>query len=332
MKAQDRSNYLIAAGVILCSAVLLGALTFALTGFSLRKGGRKLAIEFHDATGIKLHSDVRYAGKAAGRVVELRYLTAQERASAKDPANAIRALVQLNDDVPPLLDDISAILSAETLLGEKFIELMPGSPKARPLPDDSVIQGITLASIDSVAGAAKDAIDKVNDILGNVKSDYPSLIAKLTDLLSKGSGILGQGSNLVNNVDSTILNANGAVTKLKADYADLIPKLHSILAEAQNVATNADHAVLKASSLIENLDGVVKNNEADLKKLVEELRVTSQNLKVLTTYAKALTARLAEKPSSLIFSGKKRELPSERSILESNQPVSTEEKQNGQNP
>lgn len=326
MKSQDRSNYLIATGVILCSAVLLAALTFALTGFSLRAGGRRLAIEFHDATGIKLHSDVRYAGKAAGRVVELRYLTAQERASAKDQANAIRAVVHLNDDVPPLLEGIKAMLSAETLLGEKFIELMPGNPKARPLADGAVIQGITVASIDSVAGAAKDAIDKVNDILGNVKTDYPSLITGLTEILSKGSGILGQGSNLVNNVDSTILNANGAVTKLKADYAELIPKLHSILAEAQNIATNADHAVLKASSLIDNLEGVVKNNEADLQKLISELRVTSQNLKILSTYAKALTARLAEKPSSLIWSGKKRDLPSEKTILDSSEPVSMEEK------
>ena len=56
MKAQDRSNYVIAAGVILCSAVLLGALTFALTGFSLRSGGRKLAIEFHDGT-VSAHTD-----------------------------------------------------------------------------------------------------------------------------------------------------------------------------------------------------------------------------------------------------------------------------------
>jgi ABC-type transporter Mla subunit MlaD len=189
-----------------------------------------------------------------------------------------------------------------------------------------VIQGATVASIDSVAGAAKEAIDNVNDILGNVKSDYPSLITKLADLLNKGSGILGQGSNLFNNVDTTILNANGAVTKLKGDYAELIPKLHSILGEAQNIATNADRAVLKASTLLDSLNGVVKTNEADLKKLVEELRVTSQNLKVLTTYAKALSARLAEKPSSLIWSGKKRELPTEKSILESAEPILIEEK------
>ena len=34
MKAQDRSNYITSAIVILCSGILLGALTFALTGSS----------------------------------------------------------------------------------------------------------------------------------------------------------------------------------------------------------------------------------------------------------------------------------------------------------
>ena len=68
MKAQDRSNYITSAIVILCSGILLGALTFALTGFSWRAGGRTLSIEFRDATGIKLNSSVRYAGKNAGTI------------------------------------------------------------------------------------------------------------------------------------------------------------------------------------------------------------------------------------------------------------------------
>src|SRR5687767_4870030 len=111
MKSQDRSNYVIATGVILCSAVLLATLAFALTGFSWRAGGRKIAIEFHDATGIKLHSAVKYAGKSAGTVTELRYLTVEERARASDPNNAIRATILLREDVPPLLEGTIASLA-----------------------------------------------------------------------------------------------------------------------------------------------------------------------------------------------------------------------------
>jgi ABC-type transporter Mla subunit MlaD len=324
MKAQDRSNYVIAIGVIVCGAILLGALTFALTGFSWSKGGRTVAVEFHDATGINLHSPVKYAGKTAGTVSEIRYLTAEERAKGTDPQNAVRVTLSLHNDVPPLLEDVSASLSAETLLGEKFVALTPGKPDSRTLSNNAVIQGASVTSIDAVAGTAKEAIEKVNDILASVKADYPALIPRLAELLSQGNAILGKGSNVVNNVDVTILNANSAVTKLKADYNELIPKISAIFGQAQNIATNADQAVLKVSSLIDRLDGVVTTNEADIAKLVGELRVASQNLKIITTYAKALTATLAEKPSNLIWSRRKRDLPTEKAILESAEPVPIE--------
>lgn len=317
MKANNRSNYVIALGVILCSAALLGALSFALTGFAIGAAGRTVAIDFRDATGIKLHSMVKYAGKTAGTVTDIRYLRPEEQ---KD-GNVVRVIAKLDEEVPPLLDNVKASLTAETLLGEKFIALQPGDAGGRALADGAVIQGGDVASIDAVAGSAQEAIQTVTDILKKVQADYPGLVPRLAEILKQGSSILSQGSNLVNHVDATVLNADDAVTQLRADYKELVPKLSALFAEAQSIGTNADHAVLKASALLERLDGVVVTNQADLKKTLEELRVTSQNLKVITTYAKALTATLAQKPSSLIWGRKRNELPDERSILESDQPV-----------
>src|SRR6185436_17336097 len=103
--------------------------------------------------------------------------------------------------------------------------------------------------------------------------------------------------------------------------AELIPKLNSLFNQGKGIATNADLAMLKINALVDRLDGVIKTNEGDLAKILEELRVVSQNLKVITTHAKTLTATLAEKPSRLIWGGgKKNELPAEKEILESKQP------------
>jgi ABC-type transporter Mla subunit MlaD len=134
---------------------------------------------------------------------------------------------------------------------------------------------------------------------------------------------MSQASNLVNNADSTILNANGAVTKLRTDYDGLVVRLNSLFNQAQGIATNADVAMLKVSVVLDRVDGVVKTNEVDLAKIVSELRVVSQNLKVVSTYAKSLTATLAEKPSRLIWSKKTNELPGEKEILESSEPIPT---------
>jgi ABC-type transporter Mla subunit MlaD len=323
MKSKSVSQYLIGLTVIVCSLMLLGAMTYALSGYSLRKGGRKLDIEFRDATGIKLHAAVKYAGKTAGSVAAVRFLSPEERLRNRDPGNAVRATVQFDAEAPPLTVDLTARLDAETLLGEKFIALIPGKPDAKPLPEGTVLQGGGAGSIDALTRSAVVAVENVNDLLVKLKSDYPTLVPPLAELLTHGNSIMSQASNLVNNADSTILNANGAVTKLRADYDGLVVRLNSLFNQAQGIATNADVAMLKVSVVLDRVDGVVKTNEVDLAKIVSELRVVSQNLKVVSTYAKSLTATLAEKPSRLIWSKKTNELPGEKEILESSEPVPT---------
>jgi len=53
---RNLSDYVVALSVILCSAILLAALTIALTGFRFKKPSRTLQIDFQDVTGVKLHS------------------------------------------------------------------------------------------------------------------------------------------------------------------------------------------------------------------------------------------------------------------------------------
>lgn len=324
MRPGSRSQYVIGLTVVACSLVLLAALTFALSGYSWKKGGRKIEIEFRDATGIKPRSAVKFAGKTAGSVAEIRYLGLAERSEARDRMNAVRITVRLDNDVPPLATDVTARLDAETLLGEKFIALTPGRPDAPPLPEGAVIQGGEVSSIDRLTRSAQATIESVNEILTRFKSDYPALVPRLAELISQGNSILAQGSNLVNNVDGTVLNASEVLTRLKADYAELIPKLNSFLDQAKRIATNADLAMEKVNALVERVDGVVKTNEDDLAKILDELRVVSQNLKVISTHTKTLTATLAEKPSSLIWGRKKNELPDEKTILESSEPIPVE--------
>jgi len=105
----------------------LGALTFAIGGLHWRRTGRTLQIEMRDATGVKIHSTVRYAGVAAGTVSSIRYLTPRKREGSRDPNSLVRIVVALNPGDPRFDAGITARLMSESLLGEKFIALIPGS-------------------------------------------------------------------------------------------------------------------------------------------------------------------------------------------------------------
>ena len=72
---KNASDYLVALSVIVCSLVLLAALTYALGGWRPSNRGHTLEVDFVDVTGVKLHSDVRYAGAHAGTVTNIRPAT-----------------------------------------------------------------------------------------------------------------------------------------------------------------------------------------------------------------------------------------------------------------
>src|SRR5438067_9316946 len=138
---KNLSDYFVALSVIACSIVLLAALTFALSGYRLRKPARTLQIQYEDVTGIKVHSEVRYAGAPAGRVIAMRHLTAEERARSTNKKDAVLITVELNPEIPPLPTDVSATLSADSLLAPKFVALSAGTPGAKTLANNSAIEG-----------------------------------------------------------------------------------------------------------------------------------------------------------------------------------------------
>src|SRR4030088_2193021 len=105
---RNLSDYIVALSVIACSVVLLAALTFALSGYRLKKPARTLQIHYEDVTGIKVHSEVRYACAPAGRVIAMRHLTQAARAKLGTKKDAVVVTVELDDGIPPLPADVTA--------------------------------------------------------------------------------------------------------------------------------------------------------------------------------------------------------------------------------
>jgi ABC-type transporter Mla subunit MlaD len=61
-----RSDFLIAAAVIICSLVLLIALSFAISGANLNKPKAILTVDLPTAVGLDRQAEFRYAGAIVG--------------------------------------------------------------------------------------------------------------------------------------------------------------------------------------------------------------------------------------------------------------------------
>jgi ABC-type transporter Mla subunit MlaD len=293
---RNLSDYIVALSVIACSAILLTALTVALSGYRLKKSTRTLQIDYEDVTGVKVHSEVRYAGAPAGRVIAMRHLSAGQRESASNKRNAVRVTISLDENVPPLPADVTATLSADTLLAPKFVALSAGTPGGETLPNNATIEGHPSYGIEQITAAAGPLFENAN--------------------------------KLIDNVNSTVTNLDGAVTSVKNELGQFLPKFSPLLDtvqtdmdELKKIIVGLDTVEKNANSVFDTAGKFIGTTDKQLQEQMKELRVILLNLKVVSTHAKAITEALGEKPNRLIFSGKSKTLTPEAEILKSQKPL-----------
>lgn len=223
MKSKSWSQYIIALSVIGCSLILLATLTVAITGQRWGTYGRKLEIEFKDATGIKLHSSVRYAGAVAGSVVAIRYLTPEERAQPGKSNVAVRVTVRLVRRVPPLPKDVKVTISSETIMGEKFVALSAGTPGAEALPDGTILEGQSMMSFDSLFQTLDTTLAPAKEVLARFNGDYPELKTNLNLVLLNASAVLTKTTNLVGDAQTAMTNVTIVLSNANETLAGLRP-------------------------------------------------------------------------------------------------------------
>src|SRR5437667_9958945 len=253
---RNLSDYFVALFVVACSVVLLGALTFALSGRQLKKPTRTLQINYEDVTGIKVNSEVRYAGAPAGRCIAMRPSSAQEREEIANKKDAVRVTVSLDEGIPPIPADVTATLSSDTMLSPKFVALSAGTPGGQTLANNAAIEGHPAYGIEQITAAAGPLFENANRLLDNL---------------------------------------NVTVTDLKGNLGEFMPKLGPLadslkidVDNLQNVVKNLDAVTKGADTVLGTADTFISTTDKQLQEQIKQLHIVLLNLKVVTTHAKAL--------------------------------------------
>jgi phospholipid/cholesterol/gamma-HCH transport system substrate-binding protein len=182
--------------MVLFSLSCVGLLLFLWLSFGgtipLGAQGYRINVSFPDAQDLATQADVRIAGVTVGKVVS----------TSLDPkGNRTLATLQLQSKYEPIRQDTHAILRTKTILGETYVQLIPGSPNAPPIPDGGTLprgqvqSDVQLSDIynafdpttrhafqvwqQQLAQAVGGNDQNLNDVLGNL----PSFAADATDIL-----------------------------------------------------------------------------------------------------------------------------------------------------
>src|SRR3954468_12818097 len=93
----------------------------------LKPKGYRFKVSFGEATQLAHEADVRISGVPVGKVKDIETNPKTGRSDAT---------IELQPECAPLSADAHAVLRQKTLLGETYVELTPGTPKAKAVPDN----------------------------------------------------------------------------------------------------------------------------------------------------------------------------------------------------
>jgi phospholipid/cholesterol/gamma-HCH transport system substrate-binding protein len=127
----------------------------------------------------------------------------------------------------------------------------------------------------------------------------------LSDLIQPAGDALMQAKQLVGQLQPMMNKLGNLTDLLTVKLPPLVENGNKFLVDGDNVLGNFNSP-----------DGKKRLNE-----MLDSLRVSTENLKVVSTNAKALTATLAEKPWRVFWGGSTIKPPSEDAVLDSNKVI-----------
>jgi phospholipid/cholesterol/gamma-HCH transport system substrate-binding protein len=215
--------------------------------------GRRIDAVFDSVAGLDEKASVRVAGVRVGRV---------DGVGLQDRKARVTLLLE---QPVPLVEGTIARVANLGLLGEKYIEVIPGPPGGAPLPPDAVLPGETPPTID-------EAIAKINDIGESIQ--------EMTGSLS-GADIGGGINRLVDELELTSREIRLLVAENRANLGATIGNFRqasAVLAtELPRMADQMNRTLAQIESLVADNRGGVSESLGNIREVTDRLQTSVDN-------------------------------------------------------
>jgi phospholipid/cholesterol/gamma-HCH transport system substrate-binding protein len=277
--------------------VVLGLVV--LTYFTFRVGkwggiaakGYKLTVDFDTAAGLEPKSNVKMAGVPVGKVEAIELA-----------GNRARIVLRIDDGIRIPLDSVASI-QTQGILGEKYVEIIPGKEKERFYPPggrvtntippanlDEIVRKVNLIADDvkaftnvlSETFATEEGKESLSRILADIKATAATLRTVVTGNEERLNRILV-------NIDR-LSDSLGEIAS--ANKEDLRAAIANLRAFSQTLRDETPGLAGKLAAMGDNVSAVFGENRENLKVGIENLKNASVRLDNTIASAQNVLAKI----------------------------------------
>jgi phospholipid/cholesterol/gamma-HCH transport system substrate-binding protein len=256
---------------VLLGLIVLTFFTFRVSKWGLiAEKGYRLTVDFDTASGLEPKSDVKMAGVPIGKVEEIQLV-----------GNRARLVLRIRQGIRIPIDSIGSI-QTQGLLGEKYVEILPGKDMQRNLPaGGQVANTLSPVNLDEMVrklSAIGDDVKKFSDSLSSTFGTEEGKKA-LGDILRDVRDTTASLRTVVQGNEKRFERILANVDRLSADLSDIsATNKQDVRATIANLRVFSDTLKRKLEEMSDRVSGVVGDNRENLKESIANLKTASARL------------------------------------------------------
>lgn len=215
----------------------------------------RVTVEFKDVAGLDEKTAVRVAGVRVGKVSKIRLVDG-------------KALVDIElDREVALRQGASASIESQGLLGEKYVELVPGPLGAPPLPDESVLVGGIPVTFDEITKLARDIEVDIKEITQSLKETIGG--AEGEERLAN----IVENMRLISEQVRLMVESNRAgVDATVANFSEFSAAMTELVARVDNLVAANEASVSDGLSNVREISGKLQTTTDNLNQITSQIR------------------------------------------------------------
>jgi phospholipid/cholesterol/gamma-HCH transport system substrate-binding protein len=233
--------------VVLLGVLILTYMTFKVGGYRFgTAAGYRINALFDSVAGLDTKSKIRVAGVEVGIVEKIALLDGQADVT-----------LRINPDIK-LRKGTQAAVRATGLLGDKYLELIPGKEEGYLKDGDSITQSEQVADL-----------DRLINQFSSIASDIKTVSASLREALGTKEGETSL-KEIVANIRELSRNLNGTVKDNRENFTKAVANIQDVSSSLKTDLPKLMDSLNRTSEKLEAIATKVEKGEGTLGKLIQD--------------------------------------------------------------
>jgi len=258
-------------------------------------------VDFPTSADLKQGAPVKVTGVTVGKVTDVDLWGGKRDSEHGDKIVYVRVTLEVDMNVPGLLHkDARFYITTLGALGEKYVEIDPGSPDKPTLKSGDVTDGLGPLRLELLGSDASSILEELSGILNENRANVKELIKNLRDISDQANEMLAENRDTINSAMSeakatleNVSRLSKALADAAGDGADVKRLLSSARVVAEELEKRTAPALARIPTIARKMEGAldelaallsdgretISDNRGDIRAAIGNVRTVTRDVK-----------------------------------------------------